>query len=93
LYEAGVGLVFNAAWEMLHGPKGGWTFDSRDNPWLRGAPPGGRYRFDYVLPALSPDSRSWRVDDAGRFGLEDHDGVVASDHYGIFADLELTDPF
>jgi hypothetical protein len=30
---------------------------------------------------------------AGRFGLEEHDGVVASDHYGVFADLELTDPF
>jgi hypothetical protein len=57
-------------------------------------PPGGRYRIDHVLPALSPGfPRSWRVDDAGRFGLEEHDGVVASDHYGIFADLELTDPF
>jgi endonuclease/exonuclease/phosphatase family metal-dependent hydrolase len=92
--EAGVGLVFNDAWEMLHGPEGGWTFDLRDNPWLRGTPPGGRYRIDHVLPALSPGyPRSWRVDDAGRFGLEEHDGVVASDHYGIFADLELTDPF
>jgi len=37
--------------------------------------------------------RSWRVDDAGRFGLEEHDGTVASHHYGIFADLELTDLF
>jgi hypothetical protein len=47
-----------------------------------------------VLPALSPGfPRSWRVDDAGRFGLEEHDGVVASDHYGIFADLELPYPF
>jgi endonuclease/exonuclease/phosphatase family metal-dependent hydrolase len=92
--EAGVGLVFNDAWEMLHGPEGGWTFDMRDNPWLRGTPPGGRYRIDHVLAALSPGyPRSWRVDDAGRFGLEEHDGIVASDHYGIFADLELTDPF
>ena len=23
--EAGVGLVFNDAWEMLYGPEGGWT--------------------------------------------------------------------
>jgi endonuclease/exonuclease/phosphatase family metal-dependent hydrolase len=92
--EAGVGLVFSDAWEMLHGPDGGWTFDMRDNPWLRGTPPGGRYRIDHVLPAVSPDYlRSWRVDDAGRFGLEEHYGVVASDHYGIFADLALTDPF
>ena len=92
--EAGVGLVFNDAWEMLHGPEGGWTFDLRDNPWLQGTPPGGRYRIDHVLPALSPEfPRSWRVDYAGRFGLDEHDGVVASDHYGIFADLELTDPF
>jgi len=30
--QAGVGLVFNDAWEMLHGPEGGWTFDLRDNP-------------------------------------------------------------
>jgi hypothetical protein len=77
-----------------HGPEGGWTFDLRDNPWLQGTPSGGRYRIDHVLPALSPEfSRSWRVDYAGRFGLEEHDGVVASDLYGIFADLELTDPF
>ena len=92
--DAGVGLVFNDAWEMLNGPEGGWTFDLRDNPWLRGTPPGGRYRIDHVLPALYPGfPRSWRVENAGRFGLEEHDGVVASDHYGIFADLELTDPF
>jgi hypothetical protein len=45
-------------------------------------------------PPCPPEfSRSRRVDHAGRFGLEEHDGVVASDHYGIFADLELTDPF
>jgi len=92
--EAGVGLVFSDAWETLHGPEGGWTFDMRDNPWLQGTPPGGRYRIDHVLAAVSPDYlRSWRVEDAGRFGLEEHDGVVASDHYGIYADLELTDPF
>jgi len=92
--EAGVGLVFSDAWETLHGPEGGWTFDMRDNPWLQGSPPGGRYRIDHVLAAVSPDYlRSWRVEDAGRFGLEEHDGVVASDHYGIYADLELTDPF
>jgi hypothetical protein len=42
---------------------------------------------------LSRLHRSWRVDYAGRFGLEEHDGGVASDHYWIFADLELTDPF
>jgi endonuclease/exonuclease/phosphatase family metal-dependent hydrolase len=52
--EVGVGLVLNDAWEMLHGPEGGWTFDLRDNPWLQGTPPGGRYRIDHVLPALSP---------------------------------------
>jgi len=92
--EAGVGLVFSDAWETLHGPEGGWTFDMRDNPWLQGTPPGGRYRIDHVLAAVSPDYlRSWRVEDTGRFGLEEHDGVVASDHYGIYADLELTDPF
>jgi endonuclease/exonuclease/phosphatase family metal-dependent hydrolase len=92
--DAGVGLVFSDAWEMLNGPEGGWTFDMRDNPWLQGTPPGGRYRIDHVLPGVSPDYlRSWRVDDSGRFGLEAHNGVVASDHYGIFADLELTDPF
>jgi hypothetical protein len=54
--EAGVGLVFEDAWEMLHGTEGGWTFDLRDNPWLRGTPPGGRYQIDHVLPALSPES-------------------------------------
>jgi hypothetical protein len=43
--------------------------------------------------AACPVPRVLRVDYAGRFGLEEHDGVVASDHYGIFADLELTDPF
>src|SRR5215207_9421482 len=81
--EAGVGLVFSDAWETLHGPEGGWTFDMRDNPWLQGTPPGGRYRIDHVLAAVSPDYlRSWRVEDAGRFGLEEHDGGVASDHYG-----------
>ena len=67
--EVGVGLVFSDVWEMLHGPEGGWTFDLRDNPWLRGTPPGGRYRIDHVLAAVSPDYlRSWCVDDAGRFG-------------------------
>ena len=59
--------------------------------------PDGRYSSAEVLGVLR-ETRLLPEDldqtfFAGRFGLEEHDGVVASDHYGVFADLELTDPF
>src|SRR5829696_8030142 len=54
--EAGVGLVFTDAWEMLHGPEGGWTFDLRDNPWLQGTRPVAATGSTTCWPPCPPDS-------------------------------------
>lgn len=47
-----------------------------------------------MLPSLHAEFElSWRITRVGRFGLEAHEGVVASDHFGVFADLEPGDRF
>ncbi len=80
------GLVFNDLWEMAgEGP--GWTW-SADNPMLAEANWPNR-RLDYLFvtwPRPKPGGRPTSIHLAGVHAV---DGVQASDHYAVVADLRV----
>lgn len=80
------GLIWTDAWEQRgEGPGITW---SEDNPYVEISAWPNR-RIDYVLigwPRARPAGNPSRCE---LFGTETRDGVLASDHYGVYADLEL----
>ena len=84
----GLSTAYRDAWESVHGEATGWTFHP-GNPLTAIDEPGldrGR-RIDYVLVRCGDHGPTLRIADAGLALHEPVDGVQASDHYGVFADL------
>lgn len=86
----GVSTAYRDCWESVHGAEPGWTFDPA-NPLTRHDEPDlnrGR-RIDYVLVRCRDHGPSLRITDCRRTLEEPVDGVMASDHYGVLAELEV----
>jgi endonuclease/exonuclease/phosphatase family metal-dependent hydrolase len=88
----GVNVCYHDAWESAHGDDLGHTF-TPENPLVRdGDMPlvRGR-RIDYVLVRGGHFGPTLQVLGCERAFAEPVDGVQASDHYGIVADLAVPD--
>lgn len=82
-------LYLADVWRTARPDDPGYTVDSRTNPLVNFAD--GGWRCDYILAGeLTDRSRRsrWAVSDCGLLGAR-HDGAPASDHYGLWARLEI----
>lgn len=79
-------------WQSVHGDEPGVTFSS-ENPLVRGGQVATALsrRIDYVLVSGGVHGPALEVDDCFRLLEEPVDGVWASDHAGVVADLVLPD--
>ena len=79
------GIIFHDAWELAGNSTPGLTWDSHNA--YQGDATWPNRRIDYILvswPRLKPLGRPER---AWLAGVEPNDGVTASDHYAVVADL------
>jgi endonuclease/exonuclease/phosphatase family metal-dependent hydrolase len=86
----GTSVCFHDAWESVHGDEPGHTF-TPENPRVQD---GGMFlvrgrRIDYVLVRGGDHGPTLRVESCERALVEPVDGVQASDHYGVLAELSL----
>lgn len=86
----GMSVCYHDVWESLHGDDPGHTF-TPDNPLVR---QGGMHlvrgrRIDYVLVRGGSHGPTLRADACERALVEPVDGVQASDHYGVLAQLSV----
>ena len=89
----GTSTAYRDCWESVHGTEPGLTFEPA-NPLSAVDEPGldrGR-RIDYLLVRCGDHGPTLRIADCRRVFDEPVDGVMASDHYGVLADLEATTP-
>jgi endonuclease/exonuclease/phosphatase family metal-dependent hydrolase len=86
----GTSTAYRDCWESVHGQEPGLTFEP-GNPLTALDEPGldrGR-RIDYLLVRCGDHGPTLRIADC-RLALEEPvDGVMASDHYGVVADLDV----
>lgn len=78
------GLVFSDAWDLA-GDGPGETY-SETNPYVHDSAWPER-RLDHLMVSWPRSRPNGNPVAAGRFGLEPVDGVTASDHWGVWADL------
>jgi endonuclease/exonuclease/phosphatase family metal-dependent hydrolase len=87
----GTSIAYRDCWESMHGDEPGWTIDP-DNPLTHHEERDvnrGR-RIDYLLVRCHDHGPTLRIADC-RLALDQPmAGVMASDHYGVVADLEVT---
>ncbi len=84
----GISTAYRDAWESVHGDEPGATFDPA-NPLTAVDEPGldrGR-RIDYLLVRCGDHGPTLRIGDCRLVLDEPLNGVHASDHYGVVADL------
>jgi endonuclease/exonuclease/phosphatase family metal-dependent hydrolase len=86
----GTSVCYHDAWESRHGDDPGHTF-ALDNPLVR---EGGMHlvrgrRIDYVLVRGGSHGPTLQADACERVLVEPVDGVQASDHYGVLAELSV----
>jgi endonuclease/exonuclease/phosphatase family metal-dependent hydrolase len=89
----GTSTAYRDCWESVHGTEPGLTFEP-GNPLSAVDEPSldrGR-RIDYLLIRCGDHGPTLRIADCRRVFDEPVDGVLASDHYGVVADLEATTP-
>jgi endonuclease/exonuclease/phosphatase family metal-dependent hydrolase len=89
----GTSVAYRDAWASVHGDAPGPTFDP-GNPLHAQDEPGldrGR-RLDYVLVRCGGHGPTLRIADCRRVFDRPVDGVWASDHYGVLADLAPAGP-
>jgi endonuclease/exonuclease/phosphatase family metal-dependent hydrolase len=89
----GTSTAYRDCWESIHGSEPGLTFEPR-NPLSAVDEPGldrGR-RIDYLLVRGGDHGPTLRIADCRRVFDEPVGGVMASDHYGVLADLEARTP-
>ncbi|MEM9203941.1 MAG: endonuclease/exonuclease/phosphatase family protein [Actinomycetota bacterium] len=84
---AQAGLVFTDAWEMV-GDGPGETY-SDDNPYVNDSAWPER-RLDYVMVSWPRQRPNGNPVSARRFGMDEVDGVIASDHWGVAVDLAVS---
>jgi endonuclease/exonuclease/phosphatase family metal-dependent hydrolase len=88
----GVSVAYRDVWEVINPSDQGHTF-ARDNPLVRAGEMAlelGR-RIDYIMIRCGIHGPSLDVTDCFRPFAEPIDGVWASDHSGVVADLEVPD--
>jgi endonuclease/exonuclease/phosphatase family metal-dependent hydrolase len=83
-------VTYEDAWAAVHPDDDGWTF-SPDNALVRaGQMPLERgRRIDYVLVRCVDHGPTLDVATCSRLGERPVGGVLASDHYGVVAELTL----
>lgn len=88
----GLSVCYQDAWEYAHPDEPGYTFDVT-NPLVRQGEvsTGVTRKIDHVLVRSGLHGPTLRVDDCRRVLDGAEDGVWASDHYGVLADLVLPD--
>lgn len=82
------GLVFTDVWEQV-GEGDGVTY-SDANPYVNDSAWPER-RLDYLLVGWPRRRPNGNPSEVRRFGLDPVDGAIASDHWGVVADLQLSD--
>lgn len=88
----GLSVCYQDAWESVHPDEPGYTFEV-GNPLVRAGEvsTGATRRIDYVLVRSGLHGPTLRVVSPQRVLDRPEDGVWASDHYGVLADLGLPD--
>lgn len=89
---SGASVCFQDAWSAVHAGEQGPTFSS-GNPLVRQGdmPEAVDRRIDYIMLRCGPYGPTLRVTACRRVLVEPVNGVHASDHYGLVADLALPD--
>ncbi|MGP3986150.1 endonuclease/exonuclease/phosphatase family protein [Streptomyces sp. 3N207] len=88
----GSGVCFQDAWSAVHPGEPGPTFSPR-NPLVRQGdmPTAVDRRIDHILVRCGAHGPTLRVSSCERVLVQPVNGVQASDHYGLVADLTLPD--
>lgn len=88
----GVSVCYQDAWETVRPGEAGFTFDAV-NPLVRAGEVATAVsrRIDHVLVRAGVHGPTLRVRSCERLLDEPVDGVWASDHFGVLADLEVPD--
>jgi endonuclease/exonuclease/phosphatase family metal-dependent hydrolase len=86
----GISVCYQDVWELAHPDEAGRTFDL-ENPLVRDGEVATAVsrRIDYILVRAGLHGPTLQVRDCGRLLDGPVDGVWASDHYGVVADLAL----
>jgi endonuclease/exonuclease/phosphatase family metal-dependent hydrolase len=88
----GVSACYQDAWETLHGDDAGHTFSARNPLVLAGeVATAVSRRIDYILVRSGDHGPTVQVRDCRLVLDQPVDGVWASDHFGVLADLSLPD--
>jgi endonuclease/exonuclease/phosphatase family metal-dependent hydrolase len=88
----GLSVCYQDAWEYVHPSDAGYTFDIR-NPLVQEGEVATAVsrKIDHILVRSGLHGPTLRVTDCRRVLDDPVDGVWASDHYGVLADLGLPD--
>jgi endonuclease/exonuclease/phosphatase family metal-dependent hydrolase len=86
----GISVCYQDAWETVHRDAPGWTFDAT-NPLVRTGEVATAVsrRIDWVLVRSGLHGPTLQVRSCSRLLAEPVDGVWASDHFGVVADLAV----
>jgi endonuclease/exonuclease/phosphatase family metal-dependent hydrolase len=87
----GLSVAYRDAWESIHPAEPGHTFSADNAPQTRAGEMSlelGR-RVDYILVRCGIHGPTLDVTDSRRMLDQEVDGVCASDHYGVVADLAI----
>jgi endonuclease/exonuclease/phosphatase family metal-dependent hydrolase len=86
----GMSVCYRDAWATVHPGEPGHTFSSRNRLVREGDMPfdPGR-RIDYIMVRCAHHGPTLDVADCQRIFTDEVDGVQASDHYGVVADLTM----
>jgi endonuclease/exonuclease/phosphatase family metal-dependent hydrolase len=86
----GISVCYQDAWETVRPQEPGWTF-SAENPLVRAGEVATAIsrRIDYVLVRSGAHGPTLQTLACNRILDEPRDGVWASDHFGVVADLSL----
>jgi endonuclease/exonuclease/phosphatase family metal-dependent hydrolase len=84
----GMSVYYRDVWDVAHGGQGGETLSDRNA--LR--TPKGDRRIDYIFMRSTHEGPTLEIVDASLAFDEPRDGVWASDHFGVIADLEPRPP-
>jgi endonuclease/exonuclease/phosphatase family metal-dependent hydrolase len=86
----GMSVCYRDAWATVHPGEPGHTFSSQNRLVREGDMPfdPGR-RIDYIMVRCAHHGPTLDVADCQRIFTDEVDGVQASDHYGVVADLTM----
>jgi endonuclease/exonuclease/phosphatase family metal-dependent hydrolase len=86
----GTSTAYRDCWESVHGDDPGWTFDPRNPLTHHDEPDRNRARrIDYLLVRCGDHGPTLRIADCHLALDQPVAGAIASDHYGVIADLQV----